>query len=63
MNDLLGTALVIVICFAIGVVVGIITVIAMAAIRSDRGQKPPEPPAPANLGTEPPAWSNPTDLL
>lgn len=62
MNAMLGTALVVTAFFVIGVIVGIISVIAMAAIRSDRDQKPPSPPPPSNLGSQPPAWSDPPDL-
>jgi hypothetical protein len=36
MNALFGTALVVAAFFVVGVIVGIISVIAMAAIRSDR---------------------------
>jgi hypothetical protein len=58
MNDFVSTALVVIACFAIGVVVGIISVIAMASFRSGGNSKPPSPPS---IGSEPPVWSDPTD--
>jgi hypothetical protein len=57
---MVGTALIVGVFFAIGVVVGIISVIAMAALRADRGGKPQGPPS-STLGSQPPAWSDPRD--
>jgi hypothetical protein len=42
MNGLVGTGLVVAMFFVVGVIVGIISVIAMAALRSDRDRKPPD---------------------
>lgn len=62
MNALLTTTLVVATCFVIGVIVGIISVIAMAALRSDRDRKPPGPTPPTTLGSQPPAWSDPDEF-
>jgi hypothetical protein len=58
MNEFVSTALVVITCFAIGVIVGIISVIAMAAFRSGGNRKPPSAPS---IGSEPHAWSDSTD--
>lgn len=59
--NVVATGVIVGICFAIGVVVGIIAVIAMAAIRA--GREPPGPdrgPGPAR-GPTPPCWPDDDD--
>jgi hypothetical protein len=63
MNGFWTTALVVATFFAVGVIVGIISVIAMAALRSDRDRKPPGPTPPTTLGSPPPAWSDPDEFV
>jgi hypothetical protein len=60
-NAVAATAIIVAIFFAVGVIVGVISVIAMAAIRTNRKPELPgsEPPAPGS--DDRPSWPDYTN--